>query len=158
MNRIDELLNKAKAVAGAAGKKTEEMLEASKLKIQVVQINSDIEKIYKRIGELMYSQSRNNISASAEIEEAMNQIDKLYIDAAAFNEKINGMQKFVKCANCGAANSSDSIFCARCGRTLSKENEPPKEQKAESYVNIDFQEVKPEESMEENLLIDHTEE
>ena len=158
MTKFDEILNKAKAAAGVAGKKTEEMLETSKLKLQVVQINSDIDKIYKRIGELMYSQSRNNISASAEIEDAMNQIDKLYQDATDINAKISEMQKFIKCSNCGAANSMDAIFCSRCGRTLSKENEQTKSEKSQSYVNIIYEEANSNENDEEEKFEEYVQE
>ncbi len=122
MSKIDELFNKAKAVANAAGKKTGEMVETSKLKLQVVQINSDIDKIYKRIGELTYSQARNHIDAHREIEDAMAEIDKMYQEVEDLNIKINNSQQIIKCGNCGAANPIESIFCSRCGKSLNDEN------------------------------------
>lgn len=140
MNKFDELFNKAKAVANAAGKKTGEMVEVSKLKLQVVQLNSDVDKIYKRIGELTYIQSRNNTDAKREIETAMAEIDKMYQEIEALNIKINDAQQMIKCQNCGAANSVDAIFCSRCGKSLNETaNAEP-----ENYVDINYEIVEEE--------------
>ena len=137
MNKIDELLNKAKAVANAAGKKTGEMVEVSKLKLQVVQLNSDVEKVFKRIGELTYSHFRNNTDTNREIEDAMAEIDKMYQEIESLNIKINSAQQMIKCANCGAANSVDAMFCSRCGKSLNEENK----NEPAAYVDIAIEET-----------------
>ena len=58
MSRFDDLLLKAKTVANAAGKKTGELVEVSKLKLEAVQINSDIQKAYERLGSVVYEQEK----------------------------------------------------------------------------------------------------
>lgn len=48
INSFNSLLDKAISVANVAGKKTEEMVEASKLKIQEVSVNADLANCMKR--------------------------------------------------------------------------------------------------------------
>ena len=50
INSFNSLLDKAISVANVAGKKTEEMVEASKLKIQEVSVNADLANCYEKIG------------------------------------------------------------------------------------------------------------
>ena len=51
---LNSLLDKAISVANVAGKKTEEMVEASKLKLQEVSVNADLQDCYEKIGSLVY--------------------------------------------------------------------------------------------------------
>ncbi len=46
---LNSLLDKAISVANVAGKKTEEMVEASKLKLQEVSVNADLQDCYEKI-------------------------------------------------------------------------------------------------------------
>lgn len=140
MGKFDELLYKAKCVANAAGKKTGEMVEISKMKLQVVQFNSDIDKIYKKIGELIYAGSKNSIDVQAEVKVEMAEIDSVLEQIADLNVKISEAQSTVKCDNCGATNSTDSIFCSRCGRSLSfRETQSAKNENSNSYVKIEIE-------------------
>lgn len=142
MSKLDELLYKAKSVASVAGKKTGEVFEVSKMKIQVVQFNSDIDKIYRRIGELTYSSSRNNVDVTEEIKAAMAEIDNILEQIAVLNTKINASQATIKCDNCGATNNADAIFCSRCGKSLTfKEQQYSSPSTAnDSYVKVDMDE------------------
>ena len=134
---FDGLINKAKTIASATGKKATEIVEVSKMKLQVVQINNDIDKLYKKIGELTYGKIKNNINSDEQINGISNQIDELFEQISELNAKISEAEQTVKCTNCGALNSKDSIFCSRCGKSLivSDCNCDNNSQK-ESYVKI----------------------
>ena len=51
----EEIWDKTKDVANAAGKKTGEIVEISKYKIQVAQINGDIRSQYEKLGNAVYN-------------------------------------------------------------------------------------------------------
>ena len=53
-NSFSSLLDKAISVANVAGKKTEEVVETSKLKLQEVALNADLEDCYEKIGSLVF--------------------------------------------------------------------------------------------------------
>ena len=56
---LNSLLDKAISVANVAGKKTEEMVEASKLKLQEVSVNADLQDCYEKIGSLVYRSKKS---------------------------------------------------------------------------------------------------
>ena len=77
MSRFDDLLLKAKTVANAAGKKTGELVEVSKLKLEAVQINSDIQKAYERLGSVVYEQEKTGADNNDLIALCVSEIDGL---------------------------------------------------------------------------------
>lgn len=120
MSRFDDLLIKAKNVANAAGKKTGELVEVSKLKLEAVQINSDIQKAYERLGNVVYEQEKTGADNNDLIALCVSEIDGLLAELTDLNAKINEVKNTVKCMNCGAENPEGSLYCARCGSALNK--------------------------------------
>jgi len=139
---LNSLLDKAISVANVAGKKTEEMVEASKLKLQEVSVNADLQDCYrsKKSGE-------DNEQA---IEQLVEQADVLLEQLAQLQSKREEIKKMKKCPNCGASCNVDSHFCSRCGMVLHEqsdlvptqpqEEQPQQAEQAEQPVN---QEEKP---------------
>lgn len=124
MNGFDEFLDKAKALAAAAGKKTGEVVEVSKLKIQAVQINSDIQKAYERLGSIQYEKEKTGADNSDLVKVCISEIDALLAELADLNERIADTKSAARCPNCGAQNPEEAIFCARCGSSLTADSAP----------------------------------
>ncbi len=120
MSRFDDLLLKAKTVANAAGKKTGELVEVSKLKLEAVQINSDIQKAYERLGSVVYEQEKTGADNNDLIALCVSEIDGLLVELSDLNAKINEAKNTVKCMSCGAENPEGSLYCARCGSALNQ--------------------------------------
>ncbi len=55
---MEELFGKAKKVVDAAGKKTGEFVEISKLKLSAMQLNTDIKALYEKLGSAVYSMNK----------------------------------------------------------------------------------------------------
>ena len=108
INSFNSLLDKAISVANVAGKKTEEMVEASKLKIQEVSVNADLANCYEKIGSLVYSSKKFGADNEQEIAQLRRALDR-------FNREVR------KCPNCGASCATDAHFCSRCGMVLHEE-------------------------------------
>ena len=118
---LNSLLDKAISVANVAGKKTEEMVEASKLKLQEVSVNADLQDCYEKIGSLVYRSKKSGEDNEQAIEQLVEQADVLLEQLAQLQSKREEIKKMKKCPNCGAACSVDSHFCSRCGMVLHEE-------------------------------------
>ncbi len=136
-NSLNSLFDKAVSVANAAGKKTEEMVETSKLKFQEVSINSDLEACYEKIGSLVYRCKKSGADHEEEIGLLVEQADQLLAQLAELQSKREEIRRVKKCPNCGASCAVDSHFCSRCGMVLEEETniQPAKEMKVEVIVH-----------------------
>ena len=121
INSFNSLLDKAISVANVAGKKTEEMVEASKLKIQEVSVNADLANCYEKIGSLVYSSKKFGADNEQEIAQLIAQADELLEQLAQLQANREEIRKVRKCPNCGASCATDAHFCSRCGMVLHEE-------------------------------------
>ena len=58
MKLLDQAMNSAKQVISTAGRKTGTAMELSKMKLQVMQLRSQVQSTYERIGTLTYEQQK----------------------------------------------------------------------------------------------------
>lgn len=142
MSILEEFMGKAKAAADIAGKKTSEIVEISKLKLQITQLNSEVDKSYSRLGALVYESLKNSADAKDVINVIVAEIDELNSKIQEAEGKINELKNVVKCANCGMVNNDEAVYCSRCGEMVVN----PKAEKA------GFAEQDHEEPVEENHL------
>ncbi len=119
MNDFNAILGKMKTWANAAGKKTEEVVEASKLKLQIVSVSGDISKAYEELGAMVYHAAKNNETVGEEMDAVMDKIEALLEKLAILEGKVGEIKKVRSCPNCGAACAQDAQFCSRCGVILS---------------------------------------
>mgnify|MGYP000305956249 CR=1 FL=1 len=99
---LNSLLDKAISVANVAGKKTEEMVEASKLKLQEVSVNADLQDCYEKIGSLVYRSKKSGEDNAQAIDQLVEQADVLLEQLAQLQSKREEIKKMKKCPNCGA--------------------------------------------------------
>ena len=118
MNDFNAILGKMKNWANAAGKKTEEVVETSKLKLQIVSLNGDLSKAYEELGALVYSAAKNNDTVGEEMDAVMEKIDSIKEKLAEVEGKVGELKKERTCGNCGAVCAADATFCSRCGVIL----------------------------------------
>ena len=133
INSFNSLLDKAISVANVAGKKTEEMVEASKLKIQEVSVNADLANCYEKIGSLVYSSKKFGADNEQEIAQLIAQADELLEQLAQLQAKREEIRKVRKCPNCGASCATDAHFCSRCGMVLHEETSELKDTDFDIY-------------------------
>lgn len=88
MGAFDNFMSKAKDVAMAAGKKTEETIEISKLKMQRSAAKGDIEKIKTRLGAIVYQSKKSDVDYTDQINECIKEIDSIYATIESLNKEI----------------------------------------------------------------------
>ncbi len=124
MSFLDDVINTTKSAAATAGKKTDEAVRFTKLKIKESQTTSDIKSHFEKLGEMAYEMKKSeNPDAelfNAEIEE----LDKLYDKLAEINSLLDDLRQEVTCTACGAKTKSDNAFCPKCGAKLPEKPAP----------------------------------
>ena len=86
MANINEFINTAKELADLAGKKAGEAVEVSKLKINNVKINGELQKTYEKLGAFVYKYKKNGEVNDELIDMCVKEIDDL-LSALEANEQ-----------------------------------------------------------------------
>lgn len=140
---LDSALETAKVVANAAGKKTEEVVETSKLRLQVLSINNELKQVYEKIGTMVYYAEKDHIDVQTAIADLIAEADQLQEQLGEAENRVAQLKKIKKCSNCGASCPADSHFCSRCGMII--DNDQPKE-----YYEAQPEQAEPMEAETEN--------
>lgn len=122
MNTFDEFVLMAKDAAGAAARKTGEVVEISKLNLQALRLNGNIRKAYEELGSHYYNSVKYGPAGEEQLRTCVEEIDRLLDEQEKLNAAIDRMGKketnSLFCASCGFANAPSSAFCAHCGKPL----------------------------------------
>ena len=107
---MEELFGKAKKVANAAGKKTGELVEISKLKLSAMQVNTDIKALYEKLGSAVYSMNKAHYENSELLESLIEEIDEKRAELKKINDKIAVLQKAKECPCCQTKNPQTAFY------------------------------------------------
>ena len=121
MGVFEDFVVNVKSAADAMGKKTEQIIDLSKLKLNQTEINNKVTKCFERLGKLVYEASKNEIGAEEQISECKSEIDDLLVQLRAVTEQIALVKNKKKCRKCGADNLPEMRFCGKCGAKLGDE-------------------------------------
>lgn len=125
MNRLDELILKAKDLAGAAGSKTQEVMELTKMHLQVTQLKSDIDANFQKLGEIVFELNISGTENEELIHMCVSEIQSQKEELEELNHQLDQMKNVVKCPQCMAANPKGALYCARCGASLKIQDSQP---------------------------------
>ena len=79
MKILDDVVTNAKSVANELGKKAGKAIDISKLKISAAEITSEINKLYRELGNLVFLSKREGADNEIAVENIMNEIEALTI-------------------------------------------------------------------------------
>ena len=140
MANINEFINTAKELADLAGKKAGEAVEVSKLKINNVKINGEIQKTYEKLGAFVYKFRKSGEENNELIDMCVKEIDELLAALEENEKRINETRHKVKCPDCGALNDIQAVYCMKCGGKLQNEIE-------DLYVEMQVDSAQPEDEV-----------
>ncbi len=118
MGFLEDVINTGKNVVSTAGKKTDEAVKMSKLKIKKTQINSDIRGKYEKLGELIYQMKKSGEQNNEAFDEAVAAIDDCFAQLDEIDKQIDELKDQVTCPKCGAKTKDENLFCPKCGAKL----------------------------------------
>ena len=100
--------------------KSNEFVEITKLKFSIADIEGDIAKLMREIGETVYEAYKDNKEPDEAINEKCAEIAEKYANIAEMRAKLNELKNITICPKCGAPMDKDSLFCAKCGEKLAE--------------------------------------
>ncbi len=118
MDILDNVLEKAKAIAGMARKKTGKVVEISKIKLDSLQTNSEIKACYEKLGNAVYSMAKADYENPELIANIIEEIDELIEHLDDNHDKISNIRTYRTCECCDSRNPLDAVFCSKCGNKL----------------------------------------
>ena len=109
---------KAGKMADAATKKAGDMAALTKLNLQIFDLNTDIDGLYKDLGRIVYLAHVGDESFVADLDDKFAQIDEKLAKIAELREAIADTKTTVVCPGCGKECSKGDEFCSKCGHKL----------------------------------------
>lgn len=110
-----------KKVGGMAqnvAKKSGDMVEVTKININISSEEDNIATLYTKIGKYCYERFEKNGESDKVINELCRKIKSHNNTIETLNEKINEIKNIVKCKECENELSRDSSFCGKCGAKI----------------------------------------
>lgn len=139
MSFLDDVINTGKNVVSAAGKKTDEAVRFSKLKIKESQLNGDIKNKFEKLGALIYEMAKSGEKDNERFDALIAELDGCYEELAGIDKQFDELRNEVTCPGCGAKSKDDNAYCSKCGTKLPEKPAEAAEEKSELDENKDDQ-------------------
>ena len=107
-----------KRAVGTITKKSGEVSESTKLSLEINGIENDIEKLYIKIGEIVYDAYKNENDFSHDVISYCDQIAENYAKIEKVQNEINAIKKLKTCPNCHKAIDEQVSYCPYCGASM----------------------------------------
>ena len=115
MSFLDEITKKAQG----AVRKTKELNDVAKIKLEIAEQRRKMQKIYAQLGAKYYALRKE--SPDAELAELCGMIRDCHAAVESLQKCMESIKNTVKCPNCGAECSAEFPFCGLCGHQLTAE-------------------------------------
>jgi len=117
-NIISDLKKTFASTANMAVKKSNELLEISKITLAITGVQNDIEREYSSIGKMIYDGYKTNDVSTADVTARCAIIEAKILEIQELREKLAIVKNVKTCPVCSAEVSANSTFCAKCGEKL----------------------------------------
>lgn len=118
MDFFDNAVNKAKEAIDVACKKTNEVVNTQKQKLDVAALENKRAKDFELLGMLYYESIKNCGSEDKKINDIVSEISSKNEKIKKLKEEINSAKNKRICPKCGAAVEECSNYCNACGEKL----------------------------------------
>lgn len=122
LEKIKGTAGKTTVVAGKAadtvGKKTTALAQAAKLKLQLYDLHTECEVLYKELGKMMYDIHCGADIENERLDQCIVRIDEKKHCIAKLREQLADCGQAVICPHCGRRCGRNDAFCSGCGGEL----------------------------------------
>ena len=120
MGTLDDIFNRARDVANDLGQKANDVVEISKLKLSIVSLGSDIDKVYQKLGLMVYEMAKSGSENRELIDGCVAEVDALKQKLDEVNARVDALKNVRRCDSCGNAVDISAQFCPMCGSLIQK--------------------------------------
>ena len=165
MDFFDKLGKKASETYKVTAEKTSKIAKEAKIKMKIAENKSEINELYKNIGEKVYEKHvrEENIDIKSELEEECTKIDILASEIESYLNETLELRDKKQCPNCFTEIEKDVKFCPECGEKQSEieveeveivEENASEEKGYESEIidKIENAEISPENQNEKEII------
>ena len=141
MDFLNKLGKKASDAYKVTADKTGKVAREAKLRLKIGDLKSQINDVYKEIGEVVYQKHirEEEYDISKEIEEKCTKIDVMSDEIDSYLKECLELRDKRQCPNCFVEIEKDAKFCPNCGQKL--EHEPAKDVEVIEKPNSEEKEV-----------------
>ena len=156
MEFFDKLGKKATEAYKMTADKTGKIAKEAKLKLKIGELKSQINDIYKEIGEKVYEKHirEEEIDIQKDLEEQCTKIDVLSDEIDSMLQECLTLKDKKQCPNCNYQIDKEDKFCPKCGQ---KQNQEPAKE-VEVLETLEKTGVSPEKEQEKQDVKDRLQE
>lgn len=156
MEFFDKLGKKATEAYKMTADKTGKIAKEAKLKLKIGELKSQINDIYKEIGEKVYEKHirEEEIDIQKDLEEQCTKIDVLSDEIDSMLQECLTLKDKKQCPNCNYQIDKEDKFCPKCGQ---KQNQEPAKE-VEVLETLEKTDVSPEKEQEKQDVKDRLQE
>lgn len=118
MSLFDDVIVNVAAAVDEVNKKTTEFVDRSKVRVASAELRSKINAQFETLGRYVYDTTVAGTTDNEVVGKYVSEITALINELKALQEALLKTSGKIICQKCECANSSDSLFCKRCGNTL----------------------------------------
>ncbi len=118
MGKFDEFVNKAKETADVAFKKTGELVNTGKTKLNIATVKNEMEKDFAQLGRILYRDLKDSAENSEEVKRIIEDIKAKETEIERLESEVADSKNKIICPKCRTLNSEDSVFCNNCGAKI----------------------------------------
>ncbi len=133
---FENLGKKVGEAAQAVSKKSSELVEITKLNVNINAEEDKIQKLLSQIGKLVYEKFASTGAADNDVRELCETIAGHEQTINELKEKIAQIKGTKQCINCGTEMERTQIFCSKCGTKNEIVEAPAEEAPAEEAQTV----------------------
>jgi|LSQX01.2.fsa_nt_gb predicted hydrocarbon binding protein len=115
MIKYDDIISKAAGAARKVMKKSNKVVEITKLNLALGEIKSDIDIMFKQMGKKVYKAYENGTDIPEDIESICSEIKEKYKRIDDIQSKVAELKRIKICPECQKEASQEDTFCSKCG-------------------------------------------
>lgn len=118
---FDKLGKTLTETAKTVSKKSEELVEQTKLNLAIGSEEDKIKKLCEELGSEIYKEYKNGKSFGVQFDERCNLIKQSELNIEDLRNKVQGLKGTKTCKSCGQSIDQDLSFCPKCGAKVDGE-------------------------------------
>ena len=118
MSLFDDVIVNVASAFDDIGKNATEVVDKSKVRVSSVELKNKIAAQFETLGRYVYDSTVTNTTDSEIVNRYIDEITGLITELKSMQDMLASTGGKIVCPKCSCTNSSDSLFCKRCGNTL----------------------------------------